>query len=72
MNLQNINSNNDFLEAVISGHEPETTIFYHEYDMLVWDITRNWYPSIMTLSKSQYELDDMHNEVWAHILINVI
>lgn len=71
MNLQNINSNKDFLEAVINGHEPETTIFYHEYDMLVWDITRNWYPSIMTLSKNQYELDDMHNEVWAHIFKNI-
>lgn len=69
--MNNINSNKEFLQAVIEGHEPETTIFYHEYDMLIWDISRNWYPSINTLSKGQYELDDMHNEVWAHIFKNV-
>lgn len=69
--MNNINSNKEFLQAVIDGHEPETTIFYHEYDMLIWDISRNWYPSINTLSKGQYELEDMHNEVWAHIFKNI-
>lgn len=71
MNLQNINSNKEFLKAVINGQEPETTIFYHEYDMLVWDIARKWSPAIKALSKNQYEIEDMHNEVWAHIFKNI-
>lgn len=69
--MTNINSNKEFLQSVIEGHEPETTIFYHEYDMLIWDISRNWYPSINTLSKGQYELEDIHNEIWAHIFKNI-
>lgn len=71
MDLQNINSNKEFLAAVINGQEPETTIFYHEYDMLIWDVVRKWSTAIKTLSKNQYELEDMHNEIWAHIFKNI-
>lgn len=71
MNLQNINSNKEFLQCVIDSKEPETTIFYEEYDRLVWDLSRKWYPAINTLSKGQYDLEDMHNELWAHIFKNI-
>ena len=71
MDLKNINSNKDFLKCVIDGKEPETTVFYENYDRLVWDISKKWYPSINTLSKGQYGLEDMHNELWAHIFKNI-
>lgn len=65
--INDINNNKEFLQAVIENKEPETTMFYRQYDRMIWDISRNWYNAINLLSKGQYELEDMHNEVWAHI-----
>lgn len=60
-----------FLEKVIARKEPESTVFYEKYDLLIWDIAQKWYGSIGTLSKKQYELEDLHNELWAHIYKNI-
>lgn len=69
--ITNINNNKDFLKAVIENKEPETTIFYEHYDRLIWDISRKWFNAINTLSKGQYDLEDIHNELWAHIFKNI-
>lgn len=71
MNIKSINNNKEFLQAVIENKEPETTIFYEQYDRLIWDMARKWYTAISTLSKGQYELEDIHNELWAHVFKNV-
>ena len=71
MDLKNINNSKEFLAHVIENKEPETTIFYEAYDRLVWDLSRKWYPAIGTLSKGQYELEDVHNELWAYVFKNI-
>lgn len=71
MNIKSINNNKEFLKAIIENKEPETTIFYEQYDRLIWDLSRKWYNAISTLSKGQYELEDIHNELWAHVFKNV-
>lgn len=70
-NLKALNKNQDFLDAVIANKEPETTIFYENYDRLVWDIASKWQKSIVTLSKGQVDIEDIHSEVWAYIFQNV-
>lgn len=69
--MSTINTNKEFLQAIIDGKEPETTIFYEKYDRLIWDISMKWFNAINTLSKGQYELEDIHNELWAHIFKNI-
>lgn len=71
LDVKTINTNKEFLQAVIESKEPETTIFYEHYDRLIWDISRKWFNAINTLSKGQYELEDIHNELWAHIFKNI-
>lgn len=71
MDLKDINSNKEFLQCVIENKEPETTIFYEQYDRLIWDMSSKWYPAISTLSKGNYELEDIHNELWAHVFKNI-
>ena len=41
--------------------------FYLKYDKLIWNISRKWYPTISRLSKNNYDIDDIHNELWAHV-----
>ena len=65
------NNDKQFLEKVINNQEPELTMFYKQYDNLVWDLSQKWSPSIIALSKGNYDLEDIHNEVWAYILQNV-
>lgn len=69
--VKTINKSKEFLQAVIDGKEPETIIFYEQYDRLIWDISKKWYTAINTLSKGQYELEDIHNELWAHVFKNI-
>lgn len=69
--ISNINKNKEFLQAVIDNKEPQVTIFYKQYDRLIWDISGKWHNAINTLSKGQYELEDIHNELWAHIFKNL-
>jgi RNA polymerase sigma factor (sigma-70 family) len=71
MGLSEQKEEQKFLESVINGEEPYKTTFYEEYDMLIWDIAHKWYPSINLLSKKQYELEDIHNELWIHIYKNL-
>lgn len=68
---KSINNNKDFLQAVIDKKEEETALFYKEYDRLIWDLSSKWYNSIKTLSKCQYDLEDIHNELWAHVFKNL-
>lgn len=71
MRFYEINKNKEFLNKIINNQEPETSIFYEAYDRMIWDMSKKWYKTINTLSKGQYELEDIHNELWAHIFKNI-
>lgn len=67
MDIKSRNNSKEFLEAVLKKKEPEITTFYNDYDRLVWERSRSWYSTISMLSKNIYDIDDIHNTLWAHI-----
>lgn len=55
------------IALIINNTEPYATSFYKKYDRLVWDIASKWYKTLNSLSKGTYELEDIHNELWAYV-----
>lgn len=56
------------LHLVMNNIEPYASLFYKKYDRLIWDISNKWCKSLKTLSKNNYDLEDIHNYLWTHVL----
>lgn len=68
MSYDNKENLQDIIKSFIGNDESEINNFYNKNDKLIWDVSNRWYVSINSLSKGIYGLEDIHSELWMHVL----
>lgn len=58
---------NIIIDGFMKNNKCIQDMMYLKYDRLVWDVSSKWYITLNSASKCNYELEDIHNELWVYI-----